>query len=77
MTRAVAKDDQSMYNSLKEVATLFDRAQQQVFKLMAGVSLLNFPIPPYPTDDCRTPCRNSSALKNTSRWLAISKTRSG
>jgi hypothetical protein len=38
MTRAVAKDEQSMYTSLKEVAALFDRAQQQVFKLMAGVS---------------------------------------
>lgn len=37
MTRAVAKDDTSMYTSLKEVAALFDRAQQQVFKLMAGV----------------------------------------
>lgn len=37
MTRAVAKDDASMYTSLKEVAALFDRAQQQVFKLMAGV----------------------------------------
>jgi hypothetical protein len=38
MTRAVAKDDAAMYQSLKEVAALFDRAQQQVFKLMAGVS---------------------------------------
>lgn len=38
MTRAVAKDDTSMYASLKDVATLFERAQQQVFKLMAGVS---------------------------------------
>jgi len=37
MTRAVAKDEQSMYASLKEVAILFDRAQEQVFKLMAGV----------------------------------------
>ena len=46
MTRAVAKDDTSMYSSLKEVATLFDRAQQQVFKLMAGVCLpfLCFPL---------------------------------
>lgn len=39
MTRAVAKDDASMYSSLKEVAGLFDRAQSQVFKLMAGVCL--------------------------------------
>jgi hypothetical protein len=39
MTRAVAKDETSMYSSLKEVASLFDRAQQQVFKLMAGVFL--------------------------------------
>lgn len=40
MTRAVAKDDNSMYASLKDVAALFERAQQQVFKLMAGVSTL-------------------------------------
>lgn len=38
MTRAVAKDDAAMYGSLKDVQILFDRAQQQVFKLMAGVS---------------------------------------
>jgi len=38
MTRAVAKDDSSMYASLRDVAALFERAQQQVFKLMAGVS---------------------------------------
>lgn len=43
MTRAVAKDDAAMYDSLKNVQVLFDRAQQQVFKLMAGVS---FPDPP-------------------------------
>ncbi|KAL7270532.1 hypothetical protein RUND412_006756 [Rhizina undulata] len=42
MTRAVAKDDASMYSSLKEVAALFDRAQQQVFKLMAGDSVPKF-----------------------------------
>ncbi|KAI5848814.1 regulator of G protein signaling domain-containing protein [Tricharina praecox] len=42
MTRAVAKDDASMYTSLKEVAALFDRAQQQVFKLMAGDSVPKF-----------------------------------
>ncbi|RPA90884.1 RGS-domain-containing protein [Choiromyces venosus 120613-1] len=42
MTRAVAKDDQAMYSSLKEVAALFDRAQQQVFKLMAGDSVPKF-----------------------------------
>ena len=39
MTRAVAKDERSMYSSLKDVAALFERAQQQVFKLMAGVSI--------------------------------------
>lgn len=43
MTRAVAKDDQAMYGSLKDVQTLFDRAQQQVFKLMAGVSFSRLP----------------------------------
>lgn len=42
MTRAVAKDEQSMYASLKEVAILFDRAQEQVFKLMAGVRSICF-----------------------------------
>jgi len=41
MTRAVAKDDASMYISLKEVAALFERAQQQVFKLMAAVCILS------------------------------------
>ncbi|KAF3942165.1 hypothetical protein ABW19_dt0208021 [Dactylella cylindrospora] len=42
MTRAVAKDEQSMYSSLKEVAILFERAQEQVFKLMAGDSVPKF-----------------------------------
>jgi len=42
MTRAVAKDDNAMYSSLMEVAALFDRAQQQVFKLMAGDSVPKF-----------------------------------
>lgn len=42
MTRAVARDDTSMYTSLKEVAALFDRAQSQVFKLMAGDSVPKF-----------------------------------
>jgi len=42
MTRAVARDDPSMYSSLKEVAALFDRAQQQVFKLMASDSVPKF-----------------------------------
>lgn len=42
MTRAVARDDSSMYNSLKDVAVLFERAQQQVFKLMAGDSVPKF-----------------------------------
>ncbi|KAF8420703.1 regulator of G protein signaling domain-containing protein [Tirmania nivea] len=42
MTRAVAKDDSSMYASLKDVAALFERARQQVFKLMAGDSVPKF-----------------------------------
>lgn len=42
MTRTVAKDDSSMYASLKDVAALFERAQQQVFKLMAGDSVPKF-----------------------------------
>lgn len=40
MTRAVAKDERSMYANLKDVAALFERAQQQVFKLMAGVCIV-------------------------------------
>lgn len=36
MTRAVG-DDQAMIESLKEVAMLFDEAQNTVFKLMASV----------------------------------------
>ncbi|KAF3919412.1 hypothetical protein ABW21_db0207797 [Orbilia brochopaga] len=42
MTRAVAKDEQAMLVSLKEVATLFERAQEQVFKLMASDSVPKF-----------------------------------
>lgn len=42
MTRAVAKDESGMYASLKDVASLFERAQQQVFKLMAGDSVPKF-----------------------------------
>lgn len=37
MTRAVG-DDESMVESLRQVATLFDEAQNSVFKLMASVS---------------------------------------
>jgi hypothetical protein len=40
MTRAVG-DDEAMIKSLDEVATLFDQAQNSVFKLMASVSLLS------------------------------------
>ncbi|EPS42709.1 hypothetical protein H072_3349 [Dactylellina haptotyla CBS 200.50] len=42
MTRAVAKEEQSMLVNLKEVATLFERAQEQVFKLMASDSVPKF-----------------------------------
>lgn len=38
MTRAVG-DDQSMVDSLNEVAILFDEVQNSVFKLMASVRL--------------------------------------
>lgn len=67
MTRAVAKDDASMYTSLKEVATLFDRAQQQVFKLMAGVScsVINCL---HVTYQFRTRCRSSFAQPSTRKW---------
>ncbi len=37
MTRAVGDDD-SMLESLRQVAMLFDEAQNSVFKLMASVS---------------------------------------
>lgn len=42
MTRAVAKDQQGMLGSLQEVATLFEKAQEQVFKLMASDSVPKF-----------------------------------
>ncbi|KAK6350789.1 hypothetical protein TWF718_003975 [Orbilia javanica] len=42
MTRAVAKDQQGMLGSLREVATLFEKAQEQVFKLMASDSVPKF-----------------------------------
>lgn len=43
MTRAVG-DDEAMIKSLDEVATLFDQAQNSVFKLMASVSGLHPPM---------------------------------
>ncbi|KAK6521485.1 hypothetical protein TWF506_001697 [Arthrobotrys conoides] len=42
MTRAVAKDQQGMLGSLREVANLFEKAQEQVFKLMASDSVPKF-----------------------------------
>ncbi|KAK6534633.1 hypothetical protein TWF281_005939 [Arthrobotrys megalospora] len=42
MTRAVAKDQQGMLGSLREVAALFEKAQEQVFKLMASDSVPKF-----------------------------------
>lgn len=42
MTRAVGDDD-AMIKSLDEVATLFDQAQNSVFKLMASVSISSRP----------------------------------
>ena len=47
MTRAVGDDD-AMIKSLDEVATLFDQAQNSVFKLMASVSLSSIPVHGYP-----------------------------
>lgn len=44
MTRAVGDDD-AMVRSLDEVATLFDQAQNSVFKLMASVSTLRASFP--------------------------------
>jgi hypothetical protein len=38
MTRAVG-DDAAMLQSLNEVATLFEKAQTSIFKLMSSVSL--------------------------------------
>jgi hypothetical protein len=43
MTRAVGDDD-AMIKNLDEVATLFDQAQNSVFKLMASVSLFSCPL---------------------------------
>lgn len=42
MTKAVDGDENSMYNSLAKVAELYDRAQKQVFRLMAGDSVPKF-----------------------------------
>jgi GTPase-activating protein SST2 len=42
MTMAVAKDEDSMYANLREVANLFERARAQVFKLMAADSVPKF-----------------------------------
>lgn len=39
MTRAVG-DDAAMLQSLNEVATLFDKAQNSIFKLMSSVSII-------------------------------------
>jgi hypothetical protein len=39
MTRAVG-DDAAMLQSLNEVANLFEKAQQSIFKLMSSVRLL-------------------------------------
>lgn len=74
MTRAVAKDDNAMYSSLREVAALFDRAQQQVFKLMAGVSILVTPCLKAVADSLwlyRILFLNLSARRNISRSPAI------
>ncbi|CCG83180.1 Developmental regulator FlbA [Taphrina deformans PYCC 5710] len=42
MTKAVDGDETSMYQGLAKVAELFDRAQKQVFRLMAGDSVPKF-----------------------------------
>lgn len=75
MTRAVAKDDAAMYGSLKDVQVLFDRAQQQVFKLMAGVSSIIHITRSAALSDSfnyRTLYPSSFALTNTSKSQATS-----
>lgn len=42
MTKAVHSDEASMFESLNKVAELYDRAQKQVFRLMAGDSVPKF-----------------------------------
>lgn len=42
MTKAVHSDETSMFQSLAKVAELYDRAQKQVFRLMAGDSVPKF-----------------------------------
>lgn len=42
MTRVVSEDPESMRRSLQQVAELYDRAQKQVFRLMAGDSVPKF-----------------------------------
>lgn len=80
MTRAVAKDDAAMYGSLKDVQILFDRAQQQVFKLMAGVSFYFIRLEGVTLSDSfyyRTLCPSSFVPTNTSKSQATSSKTNG
>lgn len=71
MTRAVG-DDAAMLQSLNEVATLFDKAQNSIFKLMSSVSQVTaIPSDPLITVN-RTLCPNSSSTPSTLPSSAVS-----
>lgn len=65
MTRAVG-DDAAMLQSLNEVATLFDKAQNSIFKLMSSVSITRHPIVDLAQlTTRRTLCPNLSSTPST------------
>lgn len=71
MTRAVG-DDAAMLQSLNEVATLFDKAQNSIFKLMSSVSQFTAISQDFPLTVNRTLCPNSSSTPSTLLSSAVS-----
>lgn len=65
MTRAVG-DDTAMMQSLVEVASLFEKAQNSIFKLMSSVSIPTRCISSH-SNNSRTPSPSSSSTPNTAR----------
>lgn len=63
MTRAVG-DDTAMLQSLNEVASLFEKAQNSIFKLMSSVSLSRLKQSAPLTNLLRTLYLNSSNTRN-------------
>jgi hypothetical protein len=71
MTRAVG-DDAAMLQSLNEVATLFDKAQNSIFKLMSSVSQSTAILQGFPLIVNRTLCPSSSNIPSTLPSSAVS-----